>query len=160
MTAALHPDYAAELALFGQLVGRWRIAYRSRPRAGAWTDSERTWIFSWALEGRAVESVLLDAEDTEIGATMQVWDAKTGVWRVTSTGVNGEASLLTGAAYGDTGIRLEGVEHTAAHADGRAIRWTFSEIGPDSFEWDGWVADDIDGPNWEQEQHLVAARVR
>ena len=160
MTAALHPDYTAELALFGQLVGEWKVAYRSRPRAGAWTESERTWIFSWALDGRAVESVLLDAQADEIGATMQVWDTKTGVWRVTSSGVNGEASLLTGTAYGDTGIRLEGVERTAADPEGRASRWTFSEIGPDSFEWDGWVADDIDGPNWEQEQHLLATRVR
>jgi hypothetical protein len=157
---AMHPDHAAELALFGQLVGNWRVAHRSRPRAGAWTDSERTWTFSWALNGRAVESLLLDAQGAEVGATMQVWDAKTGVWRITSTGVNGDAMLLVGEAYGDAGIRQEGVERTAAHPDGRAIRWNFSEIGPDSFEWDGWVADAIDGPNWEQEQHLVATRVR
>ena len=104
--------------------------------------------------------MLLDAEGTEVGATMQVWDTKSGVWRITSSGVNGEATLLTGSAYGDTGIRQEGVERTAANPDGRAIRWNFGEITADSFEWDGWVADAADGPNWEQEQHLVATRVR
>jgi hypothetical protein len=160
MTAALHPDYTAELALFGQLVGEWRVAHSARHRGGPWTESQRTWIFSWALDGRAVESVLLDADGTEIGATMQVWDAKAGVWRITSAGVDGQVAMLTGAAYGDSGIRQEGVERTAAEPDGRAIRWNFSEIGPDGFQWDGWVADDEDGPNWEQEQHLVATRAR
>ncbi|MEO5921416.1 MAG: hypothetical protein ABIQ01_09780 [Pseudolysinimonas sp.] len=160
MTAALHPDYAAELALFGQLVGEWKVAHRSRTRGGAWTDSQRTWIFSWALNGRAVESVLLDDAGTEVGATMQVWDAKSGIWRITSSGVTGEATLLTGTAYGEGGIRQEGIERTVQHPDGRAIRWNFSAITPGTFEWDGWVADAEDGPNWEQQEHLVATRVR
>jgi hypothetical protein len=68
--------------------------------------------------------------------------------------------MLIGTAYGETAIRQEGVERTAQHPDGRAIRWNFSEIGPDGFEWDAWVADDEDGPNWEQEQHLLATRAR
>lgn len=160
MTAAMHPDFTAELGLFGQLVGEWKVAHRSRTRGGEWTDVQRTWTFSWALDGRAVESILLDAAGTEIGATLQVWDAKSGVWRITSAGVNGEATLLVGSAYGDTGIRQEGIERTAQHPDGRGIRWNFSEIGADSFEWDGWVADAEDGPNWEQQEHLVATRVR
>ena len=53
--AALHPDYTAELALFGQLVGEWKVAHQARTRGGPWTDSQRTWIFSWALDGRAVD---------------------------------------------------------------------------------------------------------
>ena len=157
---AMHPDHAADLALFGQLVGEWKVAHRGRTRGGKWTDSERTWVFSWALSGRAVESVIRDAAGTEVGATLQVWDAKAGVWRITSAGVDGAAMLLIGEAYGDAGIRQEGVERTAKHPDGRGIRWNFSDITADSFEWDGWVADDADGPNWEQEQHLVATRVR
>jgi hypothetical protein len=34
MTAALHPDYTAELALFGQLVGEWKVAHQARQRGG------------------------------------------------------------------------------------------------------------------------------
>jgi hypothetical protein len=153
-------DDNAELALFGQLVGEWTLAYRSRPRGGAWTDSQRTWTFSWALDGRAVKSIVRDAQGTPIGETVQVWDAKSRVWRITSAGVNGDATLLTGEAYGENGIRQEGMERTAQHPEGRGIRWNFSEITADSFEWDGWVADAEDGPNWEQQEHLVATRVR
>jgi hypothetical protein len=160
IASAAHPDDAAGLALFGQFVGEWRIAHRGRTRGTPWVEAERTWIFSWALGGRAVASVLLDAAGTPVGQTVQVREAASDLWRITSTGIDGSALLLVGTAWGDDGIRQEGIQRTAADPEGLGVRWNFSKITADSFEWDGWVAEPEDGPNWEQQQHLVATRVR
>ena len=44
-----------------------------------------------------------------------------------------------------------------SQTDGRPIRWNFSNITEESFEWDGWVSDD-EGRTWWLEQHIDAKR--
>jgi hypothetical protein len=148
-----HPDHAAELALFGQFVGTWSVVRRSRHRGGPWTESTRTWVFAWVLGGRAVADMQVGADGTVLSLAVRTFDAAAGIWRITWAGVDGGAALLTGHAYGAAGIRTEG-----PMSGGDPVRANFSEITADSFAWDEWVADDVDGPNWELEIHADATR--
>lgn len=152
--AAPDPERAADLALFGQLVGTWDVVRRSRTRGGPWSESTRTWVFAWTLGGHAVADTQFDDAGTPLSLAVRTFDATAGIWRITFAGAQGAAASLIGGASGTSGIRTEG-----AISGGLPIRANFSEITPTSFVWDEWVADDADGPNWEQTIHVTASRV-
>ncbi|WP_158866775.1 hypothetical protein [Leifsonia sp. AG29] len=148
------------LHLFGQLVGSWNAEVRLLDEAtGEWRETTQEWIFAYTLGGRAVQDVLVarDHADPERvegrGTTMRVYDAVLGAWRVSWFGAaSGDFCTLVATPHGRDGIRQDG-----SQTDGRPIRWNFSRITPESFEWDGWVSDD-EGRTWWLEQHIDAVR--
>ena len=154
------PDYPERMKTFGQLVGEWAVANRFRAEAGDdWVESERRWLFSYVLDGRGVQDVIIGSDregasdDTVFGTTLRVYDRTIGAWRVNYFSPHsGEYCALVASGYRD-GVRQDGTQ-----TDGRPIRWNFSAITPDSFEWDGWVSDD-EGATWWQQQHMVATRL-
>ncbi|WP_353807588.1 hypothetical protein [Agromyces sp. SYSU T00194] len=160
--SAPEPSLAGELALFGRFVGTWAVRNRYRPGPEAdWVESERTWIFSWIAGGRAVQDVIVGsdrgAEPVTAGTTVRAYDPALGAWRVQWFGtLHGNHCALVARAHGDDGIRQDGVEFV----DGAEvpIRWNFSAIGDDAFEWDGWSSAD-GGATWWLEQHMRATRV-
>ncbi|WP_243075352.1 hypothetical protein [Microbacterium sp. SS28] len=159
---AAEPSLAAELALFGRLVGRWRVEnrYRASPE-GEWTTSERTWIFSWIAGGRAVQDVIVGSDrgrdPVVAGTTVRAYDPRIGAWRVDWFGTfHANYGALIARAHGDDGIRQDGVEFTPE--GDIPIRWNFSDIAEDSFTWDGWSSAD-GGATWWLEQHMDARRI-
>jgi hypothetical protein len=152
-----HPK---RMATFGRLVGSWKVrgAFLSESTR-EWTETDRTWIFSYVLGGRAVQDVLLGSDgdagsDDVAGTTVRVYDPIAGMWRISWFGtLAGDYCTLAGTAHKRDGIRQDGTQ-----TDGRPIRWNFSKITDESFAWDGWVSDD-DGRTWWLEQHMDAARV-
>ena len=159
---APEPSLAAELDLFGRLVGSWRVQnrYRSSPEED-WGSAERTWVFSWVLGGRAVQDVILgsDRGDDPViaGTTVRAYDPRIGAWRVNWFGtLHSNYGSLVARAHGSDGIRQDGVELLADRDI--PIRWNFSDITPDSFTWDGWSSAD-GGETWWLEQHMEAARL-
>lgn len=150
------------MRLFGQLVGTWSVTNRFLDESsGEWSESTLEWTFAYVLDGRAVQDVLVrpatdDAAGASspqaLGTTVRVYDPALGVWRVSWFGTaGGDFCTLVGIGHRD-GIRQDGTQ-----TDGRPIRWNFSSITDDSFDWDGWVSDD-DGASWWLEQHMDAVR--
>ncbi len=153
------PVRPQRMHLFGQLVGSWRAECRFLDEeSGAWSEFGTDWIFAYTLGGRAVQDVLVAPSATDPtrmeskGTTVRVYDPVLGAWRVSWFGaVGGDFCTLVATGHRD-GIRQDGTQ-----TDGRPIRWNFSSITEDSFEWDGWVSDD-EGRTWWLEQHIDATR--
>jgi hypothetical protein len=150
-------EYPERMKRFGQLVGTWDVTSRFLDESsGEWVESRRTWIFSFILDGRGVQDVLIGTERREhvvAGTTVRVYDPNLGAWRVNWFGpLAGDYCVLVASGYRN-GIRQDG-----SQTDGRPIRWNFSNITPDSFEWDGWVSND-DGATYWHQQHMDARRI-
>ncbi|WAL65693.1 hypothetical protein ORV05_33295 [Amycolatopsis cynarae] len=149
-----HPDLRDELMLFGQFVGSWSVRNRFLD-GGVWREENREWRFGWVLGGRAVQDVLVNdggPDDARVtaGTTVRVYDPAASAWRVQWFGLaRAQYVTLFGRAAGDE-IHQEGTR-----SDGATVRWNFTDITPESFRWQGFVAD---GDGWRLEQEMRARR--
>ena len=57
-----HPEHADALMLFGQFVGSWDVEAVQHAPDGAERRLSGEWHFFWALEGRAIEDVIISPE--------------------------------------------------------------------------------------------------
>ena len=88
------------------------------------------------------------------GTTLRVWDSSLEAWRVTWINpVTGARDELVGRWSGKDIVQI------GTHADGTPIRWSFTEIAPDSFRWTGEVLEP-DGHIWRTEGEFRALRMR
>jgi hypothetical protein len=157
-----HPDHAEKLMAFGRLVGSWDIE-------GTFFDADGNvvrqhdgeWHFGWALEGRAIQDVLITPprhnrepgqSSREYGTTIRAYDPKIDGWRITFVApVYGGAVHLIGREHGDE-IWLEG-----RAPDNRLYRWIFSEITAERVRWQGFVSSD-EGLTWLREEEIILRR--
>jgi hypothetical protein len=153
--AGPHPDHTADLDLYGQLVGVWDVDNRFYDETlDRWRDTTVVWTFGWILDGLAVQDVMrftLEDGSTVTGSTVRHFDPRNGTWTVVWFAPGGRTLTLVGRRS-DDGIHQEGTQ-----PDGRAIRWTFSELTRESFHWLGHVRDD-GGADWRLEQEMYARR--
>ena len=139
---------AEGLELYGQFVGSWDVESSLQGRG--------EWHFEWILGGRAVQDVIYRVGDPEEkhGTTVRAYDARTGLWHLFyACPGDDEFVLLTGRGDGDR-IVQEGRELAAP---GRAVRWSFSEITPASFLWQGEASTD-GGESWSLFHEMRAVR--
>jgi hypothetical protein len=156
------PEYAAELALFGRLVGSWDTRGRNFDANGTVVREQAgEWHFGWVLEGRVVQDVIISpprhrrapgegskAYDTAI----RIYDPKTNTWRVTVVApIYGATLNLTAREQGDE-IWLEG-----PGPDGSPIRWTFSAFTEERVLWQGFMTPD-EGKTWLREEEIILTR--
>jgi hypothetical protein len=154
-----HPEYADELMVFGRLVGSWDLDMTAFHPDGSSRRFVGEWHFGWALQGRAVQDVLitrsLDGDVMGFGSTIRSLDPQRGVWWVVwQDPLAGEFGVLLARADGDR-IVLDG-QWTIAD-DGRRFRWTFSRITADSFQWEGHTSED-GGKTWRLVEEMEARR--
>lgn len=121
-------DHAEAMGLYGWLVGRWDLDI-------TWYGDDETrrvagWMAAgWVLEGRAVQDVW-HAPGLFHGTTLRVYDPAVDAWHIMWT----EPQLgirLTQLGKADTA----GIVQHGTLPDGSAIRWSFRDIGADSFRW-------------------------
>jgi hypothetical protein len=129
--------------LYGWLVGSWELEVVSFDDQGVRRRSLGEAHVSRVLEGRAVQDVFINPRRPDrdpsmakfanwFGTTLRLYDPNARVWRIWwFNPVDGLRAELTG--------RLEGrdIVQEGTFPDGTPIRWTFSEISPNSFLWRG-----------------------
>jgi hypothetical protein len=163
------PDMAGKLELFGQFVGTWDIDGRVFESDGGESRFEGEWHFDWVLEGRSIQDVLVvwepgkrgdRARGVDIGSTFRTFDPKRDVWWVSWHGPSeGSFAALLAGQVGDR-IVLEG-QWSVLSADDpdRRFEWSFNEICPDSFLWQGRRSLDA-GATWQLMEEMRASRHR
>lgn len=158
------PEIPEAADVYGWLVGSWKLDVLRYGVDVSGKHLEGEAHFAWALEGRAVQDVWIMPRPSQrhvglektfnmYGTTLRVWDASLQAWRVTwINGVTGTRDELIGRWSGKDIVQL------GTHADGTPVRWTFTEITPDSFRWKG-ESLQPDGVNWKLEGEFHATRM-
>ncbi len=162
------PEISEAEDVYGWLIGSWEldVFYYMIDVSARHIKGEVH--FAWALEGRAVQDVWImpriaertsqvDKSCNMYGTTLRVWDASIQGWRVTWINpVTGSRDELIGRWSGNGADRE--IVQVGRHADGTPIRWTFSEITPNSFRWTG-EALEPDGKTWKLQGEFRAKRM-
>ena len=151
------PEHAEQLESFGRLAGSWDLEMTALDPDGSSQNFTGEWHFGWVLEGRSVQDVLItrsaEGEVVGYGSTVRSFDARRGVWWVVwQDPLAGEFAVLLGRPDRDRMV-LDGQWNIAD--DGRAFRWTFSNITAASFEWTSEVSD---GDTWRLRERFMARR--
>ena len=172
LIATLHadgpaPDRADDLELYGQFVGDWDTDIVTYTSDGARHQGQGEIHFGWILEGRAIQDVWMipRLEDRRPGApvmpvagnwygtTLRIYDPALGAWRIYWI------DPATNSYYQQIGRRQgadivqEGTTDTGALS-----RWSFTEITPRSFHWQGEFSADK-GSSWRLLVEVFAHRV-
>ena len=134
-------------------------------KPGASRRRKGEWHFGWALEGRAVQDVWIVPPRGELrhgdaaanvnsyGTTLRVYDPRIDAWQIQWTDPVTQSFLhMIARQQGDDIVQL------GNRADGKPIRWSFSEITGDSFRWTGEISDD-DGASWRLNVEFLARRI-
>jgi hypothetical protein len=158
-------DRAGKMELYGWLVGSWDLDVTQFPEDGSKRRRNGEWHFGWALEGRAIQDVWIVPPRGELrrgdaaanvnsyGTTLRVYDPIIDAWQVQWTDpVTQNFLRMIGRKQGDDIVQL------GARPDGKLIRWSFTEITPNSFRWLGEISADK-GATWRLNVEFSARRV-
>jgi len=151
----------AELMLFGQFVGSWEFDGWLEQADETREEFRGEWHFDWALDGLAIQDVLICPPPSEhregeawleYGTTIRFYDAEAERWEITwITPVNRAVRRLQGGAVDDR-IVLEGSD-----PGGAARRWSFNDITPSAFVWHGETSTD-GGASWRLAEEMRLRR--
>lgn len=152
--------------IYGWLVGGWEATVYDYAADGTAREGSGEWHFGWVLEGRAIQDVFivpprsrrsgqtLSKQNNRYGTSLRIYDREIAAWRVTwFNPVTGARNDLVGRRQG-ADIVQEGI-----NADGRKIRWLFTDITPTSFRWRG-ESLESDGKTWRLEAEFRARRMK
>lgn len=125
-----------ELDFFGSLVGEWEIEWTDRLYDATPRRVKGEWIFSWVLDGTAIQDLFIvpsrserlinKQPDAEYGTTLRIFNPKTSAWDI-FYGCTGEAIRLTARKTGDNIVLTE-------NTTGR-MRYVFSDMTATAFHW-------------------------
>ena len=142
-STARSPDIPAEDDIYGFLVGSWELEIVSHDDEGVTRETIGEAHAARVLDGRAIQDVFINPRRTDrgpsmakfanwFGTTLRIYDATSRTWRVSWINPHdGVRAELVGRGEKD------GIVQDGTFPDGTRIRWTFSEIRPDSFRWCG-----------------------
>lgn len=164
VSAERAPEISEADDVYGWLVGSWELDVLVYGVDVSERKIKGEAHFARTLEGRAVQDVWImprrvdrpsavpDFAGNMYGTTLRIWDPAIQAWRVTwHNPVTGQRNELIGRWDG------EDIAQVGTHANGAPIRWTFTEITPDSFRWTG-EALQPDGKTWKVEGQFFAHR--
>ena len=160
------PELAARDPLFARLIGSWKLDMVLHESGGAAREFSGDWHFGWVLDGRAIQDVLVATPGPEagggtkrggLGTTLRVYAPERDAWVVLfADPQDGEFNLLIARDVDDR-IVQEG--RWSLEEPDRTFEWTFFDISPDSFRWEGKTSPD-GGTSWRLTQEIAARRVR
>ena len=130
------PRIPEEYDFFGALVGEWNIEWVDHLEADEPRRVKGEWIFSWVLEGTAIQDVFIvpsrserlqnKQPDAEYGTTLRIFNPRSSTWDI-FYGCRGEAIRLTARRADDEIILTENTTEE--------MRYVFSQITSTSFKW-------------------------
>jgi len=159
-------DRAGRMGLYAWAIGSWDLDVREyEPDGRLWRRRPGGWLFGGVLGGRAIQDVWIVpprgarlpgadavAEAPYCGTTLRVWDPGLEAWRIRWTDPVKQIHLdMIGRAEG------AGIVQLGTGMAGQPIRWSFSDIGPDSFLWRGEASPD-GGETWVRQVEFDARR--
>jgi hypothetical protein len=145
-------DRADKMGLYGWLIGAWEmdaVVHMDDGRKHAGRGEIR---FGWALEGRAIQDVWI-LPGVFYGTTLRIYDPGIDAWHIIwSDPLRQYYTRQIGRAQGADIVQLGKTD------TGVAVRWTFTEITPDSFRWLGERSADGE-MTWELQADFRARRL-
>lgn len=150
------PNINKDMSLFGRFVGEWDFEWIGYEKDKPDRHVKGEWIFSYILEGNAVqdmficpsrkERIINPQHDGEYGTTIRVpkWDDP-NIWYISYGCDNGGPTcrLIAKGVNGD--IIQTGVNDDSG--DTKIWQWNFTEIEQSSFHWQNRYSED-DGKTW------------
>ena len=158
------PDIDSDEDLYGFLIGDWQLDVVAHDDEGNVTHSTAEAHVAWVLDGRAILDTFINPRRSDrttdspkfanwYGITFRFFDPAIRMWHVfwfnPEDGVRAE--LIARRRGND-------VVQEGHFPDGTRIRWTFSEIMPDSCLWLGERLE-RDGKTWRLQVEFRARRV-
>ena len=145
-------DRADKMTLYGRFVGSWSMAATVYPDDGSRHEAPGEIYFSWVLEGRAIQDVWI-LPGVFCGTTLRVYDPAIDAWRILwSDPLRQFYARQIGRAEGNDIVQY------GTNDAGDTLRWSFTEIGADSFRWTGERSRD-GGKTWQLQADFLARRV-
>jgi hypothetical protein len=155
--AALHTDRPAadradKMGLYSWLLGRWDMDAVVHGDDGRKHTARGEIHAGWVLEGRAIQDVWI-LPGFFYGTTLRIYDPSIDAWHILwSDPLKQLYRRQVGRARGNN-IVQDGKDD-----NGAPVRWSFSEITPNSFRWRGERSPD-DGATWQLQAEFVVRRV-
>lgn len=163
--AGPHASLGAGAELLGRLVGSWSIEYTFHSKDGKVKHGSGEYLAGWVMDGRAVQDIwTVDPHDgrqeREIYTSLHYFDAKSGTMYLTFIDPEHASpdyqpvARFTGTVEGTSRIVL--VTQDLSSKGDRTNRWSFSDIGPDSFTFRDEQSSD-GGKTWRllEEDHMT-----
>jgi hypothetical protein len=150
-SAGPNPGLGDESQTFDRLVGAWDADFSFHRDDGTVSHKKGELHFGWVMDGRAIQDLWIGyptqgQKERSIGTTIRFFDTKLKQWRIIF--INPQFNYIVTAQGGREGDRI--VFH-GLDTDGLPLRWTFSEITPGSFHWQGEKSHD-GGKTWKTEE--------
>jgi hypothetical protein len=144
-------DRAGKMELYGWLIGHWTmdaVIYRDDSTQHRGRGEIH---FAWVLEGRAIQDVWI-LPGIFYGTTLRVYDPGIDAWHILwSDPVRQFYTRQIGRARGAD------IVQDGKNDAGDTVRWSFTEITPDSFHWIGERSRD-NGKIWQRQADYFARR--
>jgi len=146
------PDRAKQLELYGWLIGDWTMTTSTHLDDGTVRNGTGEIHFGWVLQGRAIQDVW-SLPGIYYGTTLRVYDPALDAWHIIwSDPLRNFYTRQVGRRQGNDIVQVGTLgDHT--------LRWTFTDITPDSFRWVGERSAD-GGETWTLQADYRARRVK
>ena len=151
LSAGPAADRADKMGLYGRLIGDWLMEATVHKDDGSVHKGRGEIHFAWALDGRAIQDVWI-LPGLFYGSTLRVYDPAIDAWHILwSDPLKQLYTRQTGRAQGRDIVQLGQADN------GVPLRWTFTEITPDSFRWLGERSLD-GGASWQLQADFLVRR--
>jgi len=145
-------DRADNMALYGRFIGDWEFDALVHMDDGGEHRGRGEIHFAWALDGRAIQDVWI-LPGLFYGTTLRVYDPGLDAWHILwNDPLKQLYTRQIGRGQGRDIVQI-GTADNGAH-----LRWSFSDIAPDSFRWRGERSSD-EGANWFLQSDFRARRI-
>jgi hypothetical protein len=145
-------DRADRMKLYGWLVGAWEMDAVVHLDDGQKHIGQGRICFGWALEGRAIQDVWI-LPGVFYGTTLRVYDPGLDAWHILwNDPMRQYYTRQIGRQQGNDIVQI------GKNDSGEALRWTFTDITPDSFTWIGERSQDAEA-TWHLQAEFRARRV-